>query len=147
MAETQNISEIAAVLSKDIFKHFLWNTHPKMDDNFTCTNSKHVGKGGAPKETHPGDVVFSYVDPYLGKTIYLHTDLKSYKASSITSTKLRVALQSLCMTIDCARGSDHWRTKYSVDASEAHEVRGLLFVHNHGNDYAKDFFDYPRLSA
>lgn len=141
MAETINIGEIAAKLSKDIFKHFLWETHPKSDDNFECSNEKHVGEGGKAKATHPGDVVFIYQDPYLGKKIYLHTDLKSYASDSITSTKLRGAFKSLCMTIDCARGSEHWREKYSVDESEAHEVRGLLFVHNHDNGYDKPFYE------
>lgn len=141
MSETINIAEIAAKLSKDVFKYFLWETHPKSDDDFECSNKKHLGEGGKPKATHPGDVVFMYQDPYLGKTIYLHTDLKSYAADSITSTKLRGAFKSLCMTIDCARGSEHWRGKYSVNESEAHEVRGLLFVHNHDNGYDKPFYE------
>jgi len=141
VAETINIGEIAARLSKDVFKHFLWDAHPKTDDNFLCSNEKHLGEGGQPKATHPGDVVFFYQDPYLGKPIYLHTDLKSYAADSITATKLRGAFRSLCMAIDCARGSEHWREKYSVDASEAYEVRGLLFVHNHDNGFDKPFYE------
>ena len=56
VAETTNIAEIAARLSRDIFKHFLWATHPKTDDNFECTNDKHVADGEKPKATHPGDV-------------------------------------------------------------------------------------------
>lgn len=141
VAETINIGEIAAKLSKDIFRYFLWEAHPKTDDNFGCSNVKHLGEGGKPKITHPGDVVFMYRDPYLGKTIYLHTDLKSYASDSITSTKLRNAFKSMCLTIDCARGSDDWRAKYSVDESDAHEVRGLLFVHNHDNGYDKPFYE------
>ena len=141
MAETINIGEIAARLSRDIFKHFFWTMHPKTDDNFGCLSEKHVGDGGKPKVTHPGDVVFHYRDPYLGKAVYLHTDLKSYAKDSITSTQLRTAFKSLCMTIDCARCSASWRAKYSVDADEAHEVRGLLFVHNHTCDYDKSFYD------
>ena len=141
MAETINIGEIAVNISKDIFKHFMWDTHPKHDDNFKCTNKEHIGKGGNPKSTHPGDVVFSYEDPYIGKRIYLHTDLKSYAADSITSTSLRTAFQSLCMTVECAKESSDWRKKYSVDASEAHEVRGMLFVHNHDNGYDKPFYE------
>lgn len=141
MAETINIGEIAAKISKDIFKHFLWETHQKRDDNFKCTNEKHVGEGGKPKATHPGDVVFFYDDPYLGKRIYLHTDLKSYAADSITATKLRDAFKSLCMAIECAKESSEWRKKYSVDASEPHEVRGMLFIHNHDNGYDKPFYE------
>lgn len=142
MSETENIAKIASKVSKDIFKHFMWETHPLKDINFACTNKEHTdGKKGQSKKTHPGDVVFSYHDPYLGKNIYLHTDLKSYKKDSITSTSLRNAFKSLCMTIDCAKNSREWRTKYSIDDSEAHEVRGLLFVHNHDNEYDKPFYD------
>lgn len=141
MAETTNIAEIAAKISKDIFKHFLWETHQKRDDNFKCANEKHLGVGGKPKDTHPGDVVFFYEDPYLGKHIYLHTDLKSYAAGSITSTSLRSAFKSLCMTIECAKESSEWRNKYSVDASERYEVRGMLFIHNHDNGYDKPFYE------
>lgn len=139
MAETINIGEIAGKLSKDIFRHFFWETHPKKDDNFECTNSEHKTPGGKPKGSHPGDVVFSYEDPYLGNTIYLHTDLKSYAKDSITPTALRTAFKSLCMTIECAKESEAWREKYSVDPSEHHEVRGLLFVHNHDHGYAGKF--------
>lgn len=141
MGETKNIGEIADVLSRDIFRHFLWNTHPKSDDNFDCTNEKHLGEGGKPKASHPGDVVFFYQDPYLGKIVYLHTDLKSYAKDSITSTSLRGAFKSLCMTVDCARASDSWRSKYSIDESEAYEVRGMLFIHNHDNGYDKPFYE------
>jgi hypothetical protein len=141
VAETINITEIAAKLSKDIFKYFFWNEHQKHDDNFTCTNEAHVGEGGKPKTSHPGDVVFFYDDPYLGKRIYLHTDLKSYAGNTITTKKLREALKSLCMTIECAKDSSEWRTKYSVDDSERHEVRGLLFVHNHDGQFSKSFSD------
>jgi len=141
MAETINIGEIATKLSKDIFKFFLWTKHQKHDDNFKCTNPEHKsdGKGAKPKESHPGDVVFHYADPYVGKTVYLHTDLKSYAHKSVTSTKLRGAFKSLSMTIECAKESDEWRNKYSVLPDEAHEVRGLLFIHNHDNKFTQSF--------
>lgn len=141
MAETANIGEIAAKISEDIFEHFLWDRHQKRDDNFKCTNPKHKGDSGNQKDTHPGDVVFSYEDPYLGHRIYLHTDLKSYATDSITSTRLRGALKSLCMATECANESAEWREKYSIINSEVHEVRGLLFVHNHDHEYDKPFYD------
>lgn len=141
MSETANIGEIAVKISKDIFKHFLWETHPKRDDNFKCVNAEHLGNGGKSKDTHPCDVVFFYEDPYLGKRIYLHTDLKSYAKDSINSTSLRSAFKSMCMTVECAKESSEWRNKYSVDASEPHEVRGMLFIHNHDNGYDKPFYD------
>ncbi|RYZ82278.1 MAG: hypothetical protein EOP06_21955 [Proteobacteria bacterium] len=43
------------------------------------------------------------------------------------------------MTIECARQSKHWRELYSVEAGQDHEVRGLLFVHNHDAQYKGDF--------
>ncbi|MBP0640203.1 hypothetical protein [Cupriavidus sp. AcVe19-6a] len=141
MAETKNIGAIADELSRDIFRHFRWQTHPKTDDNFPCGDTSHTGTGGKPKATHPGDVVFFYSDPYLGKPIYLHTDLKSYAKDSITATTLRSAFRSLCLTIDCAKCSGTWREKYSVPASEPHDVRGLLFLNNHDNGYDKAFYD------
>lgn len=141
MAETKNIGEIADELSRDIFRQFRWQTHPKTDDNFACNDKTHVGIGGKPKSTHPGDMVFFYIDPYLGKPIYLHTDVKSYATNSITTTSLRGAFKSLCMTVDCARCSDVWREKYSILESEPHEVRGLLFLNNHDHGYDKPFYD------
>ncbi len=130
-------------ISKEIFKHFLWEKNQRHDDNFKCLNSSHKsdGKPPKPKITHPGDVVFYYDDPYLGKTIYLHTDLKSYAKDTISSNRLRAAFKSLSMTIECAKESAEWREKYSVLESEAHEVRGLLFVHNHDNGYDQPFYD------
>jgi hypothetical protein len=130
MAETVNIADVAAKLSSDIFKHFRWKVHPKRDDNFDCANPEHTSTSGEPKKTHPGDVVFHYDDPYSSNTIFLHTDLKAYKKNTLTYTKLRDALISLAMTIECAKESSSWREKYSVNEDDAHEVRGLLFVHN-----------------
>ena len=143
MAETINIAEIAAKLSQDIFKHFHWEKNHKHDDNFPCRNDAHLtgGKSKKKKESHPGDVVFHYMDPYLGRRVYLHTDLKSYNANSIASNSLRSALKSLAMTIECARESEDWRAKYALDDTESSEVRGLLFVHNHDYQYAKSFYD------
>lgn len=140
MAETVNTAEIANKLSEDIFKYFLWQHHPKRDENFSCVNSEHKGDGGKPKTSHPADVVFFYEDPYAGTIIYLNTDLKSYKADTITPTKLRAALRSLCLTIECANVSTQWRTIYSIDSSERYCVRGFLFVHNYDGKY-QDGFD------
>ncbi|WP_084784141.1 hypothetical protein [Marinobacterium aestuarii] len=141
MAETVNVGEIANRLSLDIFRHFKWNTHPRRDENFSCINENHKSSGDKPKISHPGDVVFSYDDPYLGSTIYLHTDLKSYGKSSIKPSSIRSAIKSLCMTVECAQYSEEWREIYSVDPSETYEVRGFLFLHNHDNGYEKDFYE------
>lgn len=151
MAETVNIGEISNRLSIDIFAAFKWSAHPKREDNFPCTNPQHLvksdGKKGPDgqeikpkqKESHPGDVVFHYTDPYLKKKVYLHTDLKSYAKESVSTQKIRAAIESLAMTVDCARNSAHWRKKYSIDENEDIEVRGLLFVHNHDGLFTDDF--------
>lgn len=153
MAETVNIGEIANRLSEDIFKHFGWVVHPKRDDNFPCVNSNHTvkskssdaeGENVKRKKTHPGDVVFYYKDPYLRQRVYLHTDLKSYAKDSVSSVKLRSAIESLAMTVECGRSSDDWRKKYSVPEGEAFDLRGLLFVHNHDGKYMDDFDDTVR---
>lgn len=141
MAETNNISDIATYISDEIFRRFLWTIHPKRDDNFLCVNDKHTSPTGVSKSTHPGDVVFYYDDPYLRKRVYLHTDLKSYADGSITTAMLKNAFASLCMSIECANQSSSWRDKYSVDSSEAHEVRGLLFVHNYTKGFEAPFHD------
>jgi hypothetical protein len=141
MGETVNISEIADKVSADIFSHFGWKSHPKKNDNFPCVNSDHMTGGKSPKAktAHPADVVFYYNDPYLGRRIYLHTDLKSYGKASITMTGLRAAIESLAMTVSCARVSEAWRTKYASAADEQYDVRGLLFVHNHDGQFAGAF--------
>lgn len=141
MSETVNVGEVAEKLSADIFKYFFWDMHPKWNENFQCTNSNHKNSDGEQKSQHPGDVLFSYEDPYLGIKTYLHTDLKSYEKKSITKTKMREAFKSLALTIECARDSDSWRKLYSVDCSDDYEVKGLLFVHNHDHSYQKAFYD------
>jgi hypothetical protein len=143
MAETNNISEIAAKISKEIFECFLWKLHPKRDDNFECGNPNHKsdGKTEAKIKSHPADAVFFYEDPYLGKKVYLNTDLKSYGSASISAPALRKAFRSMCLTVECANESEDWRNKYSVDPSEAHEVRGLLFVYNHDSGFEHSFGD------
>lgn len=139
MSETINIAEVASKVSRDIFKVFRWYTHPRKDDNFPCDDSQHSTSRGKSKASHPTDVVFSYQDPYAAARVHLLCDLKSYKASSISSTSIRKALHSLAMSVECAAHSDVWKTKFSVDVGEAHEVRGLLFVHNHDGSYSKSF--------
>jgi hypothetical protein len=136
VAETVNIAEVATKLSDDIFTHFLWSAHPLRDANFACVSEKHSRKDA---HTHPGDVVFSYDDPYLGKRMYLHTDLKSYSKESLTTAKLKSALVSLGKTVECARASDEWRELWSAPTGDPFEIHGLLFVHNHDHAYSKSF--------
>jgi hypothetical protein len=140
MGETANIAEVAQRISKDIFKHFRWHMHPKRDVNFECVNEEHLSSAGKPKKSHPTDAVFSYDDPYLGVRINLLSDLKSYAANTITHNKIRTALKSLAVSVECANVSEDWRTKFLV-TSESNEVRGLLFVHNHDKKYRNLFYE------
>jgi hypothetical protein len=141
MSETQPTSEIARKVCEDIFDSFLWELHPKSDSDFPCKNPEHKTATDKPKKTHPADVVFFYDDPYLGKRIYLHTDMKSYKTDTITPTKLRSALRSMCLTVECAKHSEDWRILYSVPEDISYDVQGLLFVHNHDHGYEANFND------
>ena len=136
-----NVGEIAEKLSCDIFSSFFWQMKEKWNENFSCHCPTHLGADGKPKTHHPGDAIFYYEDPYLGSTIYLHTDLKAYKKETIGKTKLRDAFKSLAIAVECARDSDSWRTTFAVTDCENYEVRGLLFVHNHDHGYAKPFYD------
>lgn len=131
MAETANISAVANKIANDIFKVFFWEMHHQQDSNFDCVSEDHKTEAGEKKLTHPGDVVFHYFDPYLNRRIYLHTDLKSYKKSTIQQGKIRDALKSLAMTVECAAISESWREKFLAVDQEVYEVRGLLFVANH----------------
>lgn len=142
--ETGNTAEIARAVSRDIFKHFKWHSHPQKDSNFSCVMDTHTGHSGKDSKTHPTDVVFSYEDPYLGRRIYLLTDLKSYGGPSITNTRIRSALRSLAQTVECASQSEEWSTRFGILSDEPSEVRGLLFVHNHDGQYRKSFHDELR---
>lgn len=140
--ETSKIAEVANKISEDIFKWFRWEKNQRMDENFSCHKGEEH-KNGAKHDckTHPVDVVFSYFDPYLNKTILLNTDLKSYKASSITPTNLRKAIKSLANTIDCAKSASEWKAKY-MNPNDNVDIRGMLFVFNNDNEYDKNFFSY-----
>jgi hypothetical protein len=133
MSETANIAAIAHKVQNDIFNVFFWDLHAQQDSNFDCVHESHVTNTGKQKSTHPGDVVFSYLDPYLNRRIFLHTDLKAYARSTIKQYKIRNALKSLAMTIECAALTDSWRKKFLATDEGPYDVRGLLFVVNHDN--------------
>jgi hypothetical protein len=135
MAETANIAALAERISKDIFTWFKWNSRPLRDSNWECVLDHHD------KTTHPSDVVFHYDDPYTGKILYLNTDLKSYKASTINKTQLERALESLSLSVECAKISEDWQRKFLLPHAGSSEVIGLLFVYNHDNSFDKHKFN------
>jgi hypothetical protein len=147
--ETGPTAEIANEVSKKLLKWFRWERFPLKDRNFDCLKSdKHARANKKQKHTHPTDVVFSYRDPYLNRRILFNTDLKSYAKSSISGVNVRGALRSLAQTIECARVSGDWKTRYEVDDSD--EIRGLLFVYNHDAEFDDGFERYfvpPRRKA
>lgn len=136
--ETSGIAELAEKASKDLFDWFKWERVPLYDQNFKCLKQQKHAPRKKSDHTHPVDVVFTYIDPYLGRRIFLNTDLKSYAKSSIAASAVRSALRSLAQTIDCARVSDEWKGRYDL-TSEASEIRGMLFVYNHDAEYDRDF--------
>lgn len=134
--ETSAIAEIADKVSKEIFKWFKWERVILKDQNFDCLKEKHAPRKTR-KHTHPVDIVFKYDDPYLETSVLLNTDLKSYSSTSISPSIIRKNLKSIAQTIDCARVSDEWRSRY--DTSGNGEIRGLLFVYNHDGQYDTSF--------
>lgn len=142
MAETSEIAEMANKVSEELFEWFKWEKIPIMDQNFACHKvDKHFLNTDENKsKTHPVDVVFRYRDPYSGLFVYLNTDLKSYKKTSITTSMVRQALKSLAHTIECAAGSREWKEKYCLDQN-SYEIRGMLFVYNHDGEFHKEFYD------
>ncbi len=137
--ETGPTAELASRLSKEVFKWFRWERIPLIDRNFSCSKKERHAPRKNGEHTHPVDVIFHYLDPYLNKRVILNTDLKSYARDSITSSEVKKALKSLAQTIECARVSPAWKAKYQIMAEQV-EVRGFLFVYNHDADYDKDFF-------
>lgn len=139
--ETGPTAEIANQVSTQLLKWFRWGRFPLKDRNFDCLKpEKHARANKKQKHTHPTDVVFSYHDPYLNRRILFNTDLKSYAKSSISGPNVRGALRSLATTIDCARASAEWKTRYEVEDRD--EIRGLLFVYNHDAEFDADFERY-----
>jgi hypothetical protein len=142
MAETANTAEIAKKISNDIFNVFHWSVAPQEDANFECVLEHHLTKSGDRKKTHPCDAIFYYLDPYLNKIVYLHTDLKSYSKTSIKIGKVRDALNSLAITLECAHVSGEWKKKFARSDNENYDIRGLLFVANHDNKAPLSFSEH-----
>jgi hypothetical protein len=131
--ETQNIAAIAEKLAAEIFDEFFWTRVGPLNENFEC-----VSHGTHDVRTHPCDVVFRYDNPYFLTTTYVACDLKSYKKSSITPSRVKAALTSLAKSIACAETSNEFRDRY-LDVGKNAEVAGLLFMYNHDGGYDSDF--------
>lgn len=141
MAENGPREDLAKLVSSKILEKFKWEQHGPSDHDFPCENEdEHKPLEKKQAHTHPVDVVFHYKDPYLNKTIYLNTDLKSYAKGNLNSRMIESALDSLGKTIQCAQINSVWKERYETCVGQS-EVRGLLFVYNHTNDYDHNFYD------
>ncbi|WP_271105791.1 hypothetical protein [Pseudomonas tohonis] len=141
--ETEKIAKLAELVSSEIFNFFRWEKVGPNSLNFGCVKKEtHAPQKTKTEHTHPADVVFKYSDPYLNKSIYLHTDLKSYAVGSIKMPDIKKALKSLGKSIDCARVSSEWLGRYHLNKREKFEIRGMLFVYNHDDEYDKNFYDH-----
>ncbi len=132
MAETVNISALANKISDKIFKWLKWEVRLAKDLNFPCEIDKHG------KQTHPADTVFYYKNPYTNNTVYVHTDLKSYKDKTITTSNIRDSLKSLAKSIECAIVSQEWQTHFAHNNN--YDIYGMLFIYNHDGEFKKDFY-------
>lgn len=139
--ETGKIAALAERVSTEVFSWFKWSYVPVLDHNFNCDKQAMHAPSKKAQHTHPVDIVFHYVDPYLNKRIFLNTDLKSYSRTSIKAENIRTALKSLAQTIDCARVSQEWSDRYRL-IKDNWEVRGLLFVYNHDTAYDESFYSF-----
>jgi hypothetical protein len=131
--ESENISKMAEMLAREMFNEFFWVQSGPLNINWECINENHQ------KKTHPSDIVFSYLEPYLNSRTYLNCDLKSYSKKSINKISVKTAIENLSMAVSCAENSEEWQKKYVVNNTENFNVHGLLFIYNHDGEYDNDF--------
>jgi hypothetical protein len=139
MAETEQIAKMAELASTEIFAVFGWKDIALKNQNWECAEKKRHAKLKGPG-THPSDAVWTYIEPYSGKSVYVNADLKSFASSTIETTDLVKALRSLSRSVECAPKSTAWQRLYA-DTTRNYEVIGMLFVYNHDGLYKKKFGD------
>lgn len=134
MAETMNIGRMAEIISGDIFDHFRWSVGGPKNENYPCVEEAHSRK------KHPADVVFSYAEPYEDKITHILCDLKSYAKGSIRPQDVKKAIEDLNESLTCARKNVEWNETY-VFTDKPINVKGMLFIYNHDNEYDNNFFE------
>lgn len=165
--ETKQTAEIANLISKDIFSHFGWKRAGTSDHNFfglpppeeTEKNLEGGSENAEPEDyaeedqgleepetagkqkEYPADVVFWYDDPYYHRRTFIHFDLKSYGASSITYKQIIKALRRLSAVIAVADSSEDWSKKFAPNQSN-YDINGALFVYNHDNKAGMRFSEF-----
>jgi hypothetical protein len=138
MGETANKSKVAELAFKDIFSVFGWVKSGPTNEDWDCMGKHKVATPRLGK--HPTDAVYRYVDPYQPLAVYVNVDFKSYAKATLEKADLAGAFRSLANTVDCANRSLEYQQRYC--AADTGEIIGLLFVHNHDNQY-----DPPRFSG
>jgi hypothetical protein len=133
MAETENIAQLAEIVSRDLFSQFFWGIAGSWNQNWPCENKLH-----APRKTHPSDVVFYYDEPYTVRRTYVNCDLKSYATGTITTGAILSAAENLAASLSCMEISETWNRKYTHEGCSAF-LCGMLFIYNHDGEYDKDF--------
>ncbi|MDR2409167.1 MAG: hypothetical protein LBE13_13780 [Bacteroidales bacterium] len=131
--ESENISKMAEILTNEMFNEFFWEKSGPININWKCINENHE------KKTHPSDIVFSYLEPYVNSRTYLNCDLKSYSKKSINKISIKTAVENLSMAVSCAENSEDWQEKYIISNNDNFNVHGLLFIYNHDGEYDNDF--------
>lgn len=132
MGETVNIGRMAEIVSDELFSEFGWGSVGVPNESWDCVIPNHG------KKDHPTDVTFCYEDPYAPKNIHLIADLKSYAANSIKPFSLRETIESLALSVECAKTNKNWKNLYLQPGADF-EVQGLLFIYNHDQNYDKNF--------
>ena len=138
MGETANIAKMAEFISNDIFKIFGWEISGSMNIDWECVNPDHQ------RDTHPADVVYKYPEPYKDIITYVLCDLKSYAKSSINKNSMKRAIESLNLSLSCAKISADWKEKYK-DTDKNYDIKGMLFIYNHDGEFADDDQEFTKL--
>lgn len=141
MGETDNIAKMAEKIAREIFEEFGWERVGPINQNWTCVkHNKHN------KKQHPSDVVFRYPNPYKDEYVYINMDLKSYANKSISKAGVSGAIKNLIKSVECANTSEDWQELY-VYSQAQFDVRGMLFIYNHDNEYDPEKFTELLLSV
>ncbi|MEM1158445.1 MAG: hypothetical protein AAGH72_09335 [Verrucomicrobiota bacterium] len=127
---------MAELLSTELFSFFGWDESGLTNENFKCLDVEAHGRKQS--GTHPADTVLGYLDPWTDEYLFLHVDLKSYKAESISKSSIVTSLRHLSNATECANASEEWAEMFAMQKSE-YSVKGLLFIFNHDGEYDRDF--------
>jgi hypothetical protein len=137
MAETITVGEMAELASERVFSVFGWERHPLTNQNCACVDQVRHRKQRK-STTHPTDCVFSYVNPYSGKVVFVNADLKSYAVSTLEATDIPKAVRNLGHATECANRNAKWQDLF-IGRECNHEVIGMLFIYNHDQNYDASF--------